>query len=162
MSFFRVQERRVSTGAWLTVAGPINNGLPILGPIVPIPAALFYGKQSSGLGLAGTAPANTGCTLGAVPVIDETVQTPLPMHIVLPRPAARFEVTNYGDSVGGTGGLLVSLDGTPMVRVPAGETLDAGGFGHMGGLISEVFLAAEDADACDFRLIAGIDQGILG
>jgi len=165
VSFYRIQERRITTGGWLAVTGINNNGDPILGPILPVPAAAFYGKSTSALAFFGTAPSNTGCLAGHPPVIDETVQAPLPMHFVLPRPSARLEIRNLGGgSVGAADAvLLVSLDRGPMIPITAGETLDSGGFGHMAGLVTEIFLAVEDNDdGCEFFINAGIDNELGG
>jgi len=165
VSFYRVQEKRATTGDWLTVVGAINNGEPLLGPILPVPAGAFYGMQTATLAFSGIAPSLTGCVAGKAPVIDETVQTPLPMHIALPRPAARLQIFNHGGtSVGAADAiLLVSFDRGPMVRVFADESLDIGGFGHMAGLVSEIFLAVEDdAGGLEFSVSVGIDSGVGG
>ena len=160
VTFYRVQERRASTGGWLTVAGVNNNGDAILGPIVPMPPPAFYSQPSFALAFFGIAPSNTECAAGDSPVIDETVQVPNAMHISFPRPASRLTITNLGGGSAGAADavLLVSLDRGPMVPVPAGESLDAGGYSLM-GLVTEVFLAVEDDDGgCEFMLNAGINN----
>lgn len=82
--YIRLQENRA--GQWLTVSGPVNHGKPILGPILAIPPAIFYGESVGGtMNMVGIAPAGTGCVQGQPPVVDLTLQVPPPMHIIFPK-----------------------------------------------------------------------------
>ena len=90
--YVRLQEYRA--GVWTSVVGPVNNGHPILGPILVVPPVNFYGQSISGtLNIAGTAPVGTGCTQGEPPLVDLSVQTPTPMHIVLPKTCTNILIT---------------------------------------------------------------------
>jgi len=117
--YVRVQERRSSTGDWLIVTGPVNNGDPILGPILLVPSVAYTQQASVTFGLTGTAPSATLCTEGNLPVIDVTAQVPNPMHIVFPRPVSSIMIRNTDVAED----LLFSYGiGQPMIRLGAGET----------------------------------------
>ena len=112
--FVRVQERRAAVGDYLTVVGGANTGAPKMGPIYVVPPPSFFGQNNPTLVLQGTAPANTGCVAGSVPVIHPDIQLPNPMHVVLPRSTCSITITNL-DAVDT---LLVSTGlGTPMAAV---------------------------------------------
>jgi hypothetical protein len=148
--FFRVQEYRRSTASWLTVAGAVNNGLPIQGPILVVPPTdVLSGTAASAMTLFGKAPSNTGCAEGAIPVIDTTVQTPLPMHIVFAKPLSSLLVRNTDAA----GDLLISYGvGQPMMLIAHGEDLQSG-YGHGKPAINEIFLARASGDGgCSFAL----------
>lgn len=149
ITFFRVQEFRRSVGDWLVVAGAINNGDPIQGPILVVPPVSVFGTPVGSYTLAGKAPSNTGCSAGAIPVIDTTVQTPPPMHIVLARPASSLLIRNEDSGAS----LLVSYGaGMPMLSIPHGEDLVTN-YGHGKPVITEIFLARESGDgACVFSM----------
>lgn len=149
--YARVQERRFSTGAWLTVAGAVNTGLPIEGPILVVPAPGFFSRGVGVYTLHGTAPSNTGCALGELPFIDETVQTPLPMHIVFPRPVSSLLIRN----VDAAGHLLVSYGlGMPMIEVADGEELVTN-YGHGLPAITELVVCRASGDGgCVFEIDA--------
>ena len=157
-TYVRVQERRMSTGGWLTVAGVNNNGLPILGPILIVPPRGFFSGGPAGtFTVVGTAPSNTGNVAGNPATIDETVQVPLPMHIVFPRPASAMVIRNDDAA----GDLLVSYGvGMPLLTVGQGSEL-VPGLGHGQGTIRELFLAREAGNGgCDFSLDVQIDFAI--
>lgn len=155
--FVRVQERRRTTG-WLHVpAGAVNNAnWPIKGPILVVPPATFFGMAGAALSMQGTAPAGTGSTVGNPPVVDETVQDPLPMHLVSPRPITSISVRNIDP----TEDLLVSWGlGMPMTLVTAGNSFDI--FGIPG--VTEIVLAALSPGGsvgfagCAFSIEAQVD-----
>jgi hypothetical protein len=80
--------------------------------------------------------------VGISPVFDETVQTPLPMHIVLPRPGYHVRVRNTEDvpSIGAGPNLLLSYGlGMPMVIVAPGELVSV----FRGPGVTELVLAGE-------------------
>lgn len=118
VAYLRVQQKRQATGNFLTVAGVTNNGDAIMGPILVAPSAKWFGQPRPILTLTGTAPSNTGCVSGSVPKVDVTVQTPLPMHIVLPRRTHTVGIQNEDAA----GDLLVSfgLD-QEMTLIPNGK-----------------------------------------
>lgn len=149
MMFFRVQEYRRTTASWLTVAGVVNTGLPIQGPILIVPPMSVFGTASGSYMVSGKAPSNTGCALGVSPVIDVTVQTPLPMHLVLGKASSAVLIRNEDSA----GNLLVSYGvGMPMIRIPQGGELSSG-YGHGNAAISEIFLARESGDGgCLFSI----------
>ena len=147
--YFRVQERRRATGDWLTVAGAVNNGLPIQGPILVVPPAIDISGQASAYTLYGLAPSNTGCTFGSVPFIDETLQTPLPMHIVFPRPVSSLLIRNSDTAAA----LLISYGpGQPMISIEHGAELVTN-YGHGMPTVREIFLARPSGDGgCVFTM----------
>lgn len=149
ITYFRVQEFRRSTNSWLTVAGAINHDAPIQGPILVVPPMSVFGSAAGSYTLAGTAPSNTGCSAGVIPVIDTTVQTPLPMHLVLGKPASSILIRNNDTA----NALLVCYGpGMPMISVPKGGELVTN-YGHGKPVISEILLACESGDAgCAFSI----------
>ena len=152
-AFFRLQEKR--GGAWLAVAGAANTNKPIMGPILVVPNPSAYGSAASVLSLQTDAPAGTGCTAGDFPVVDATVQTPLPMHIVLPRPAATLTITNQS----GTDDLLVSFGlGMPMFAIaPGTQSIPTGGGYSLTG-VREIVLASSTVTALPFSIEAVISN----
>lgn len=155
--FVRVQERRTTAG-WLQVpAGAVNNAnWPIKGPILVVPPATFFGMAGAAITMQGIAPAGTGSTVGNPPVVDVTVQNPLPMHIVTPRPLTSISVRNIDP----TEDLLISWGlGMPMTLVTAGNSFDI--FGIPG--VTEIVLAALSPGGsigfagCAFSIEAQVD-----
>lgn len=124
--FARVQENRLALGWTKVSALAVNNAsMPIRGSILVVPDPSFYSHAASVFSLAGTAPAGSDCVAGIPPVIDQTVQKPMPMHIIFPRPMGSLNVRNT--SAAAT--LLVAFGlGQPMVEVaPGGSILPTGG-----------------------------------
>jgi hypothetical protein len=154
--FARVQEKRLALG-WAAVDALAvkNANMPIRGSILVVPDPGFYGHAASVFSLAGTAPAGSDCTAGSPPVIDQTVQKPMPMHIIFPRPMGSLTVRNT--SAAST--LLVSFGlGQPMVEVGFGQSIlpTGGGFSLPG--VGELIVAMEGAGAgCAFSL-----DGVIG
>jgi len=157
--YHRVQEQRM--GNWLAVPGAaiLNPNTPISGPILVVPPAPFFAAAASVLSLQSIAPLMTGCTAGALPVVDETVQTPLPMHLVFPRPASTIIVRNL--SVGDT--LLVSFGlGMPMIEVAPGEATIPTGGGYALPGVREIVVASwvQGQDAVPFSVEATIGMQV--
>ena len=153
--FARVQENRLTSG-WAAVphAATKNGDLPIRGPILVVPNAAFFGMGASVLSVAGLAPGGSDCAVGAVPVVDPTVQKPMPMHIVFPRPVGSLVIRNLDSS----NTLLVSFGlGQPMFSLDkASETTPTGGGYSVTG-ITEVVLAQSGAGSgCTFSMEAVI------
>lgn len=154
--FARIQEKRLTLG-WSAVAAAAaeNANMPIRGSILVVPDPSFYGHAASVFSLAGTAPAGSACAAGSPPVIDQTVQRPMPMHIIFPRPMGSLTVRNT--SVAST--LLVSFGlGQPMITVAAGDSIlpTGGGFSLPG--VGELIVAMNGAGAgCAFSL-----DGVIG
>lgn len=144
--FVRQQESHVSAGGYLAVPGgaPLNAGNPIQGPILVIPPAIFWHDRHPALTLAGTGPAATGCTVGNIPLIDPTLQTPPPLHLVLPRPA---KLVTIADMTGGTTLLVSSGLGVPMAELGSVPINFEGG-------IREIVLA----NGADFSIFAVFDM----
>jgi len=150
-AFIRVQESRVAAGGFLTVAGAQNNGDPKLGPIYVVPNPEFFGTTIPTLTLQGTAPANTGCTAGSIPVIHPDIQDPNPMHIVLPRTTSSITITN--PSAADT--LLVSTGlGSTMVAI--GPTDDPA---VVFGAFKHVVVSGVGATAVAFTIHAVVALG---
>lgn len=154
--FVRTQEFAVTSAGFRTVLGPVNTGDAVLGPIVVIPSASFYGSPNAPLILSGLAPANTQAVVGAVTPVHEGGQDPNPMHIVFPRPGT-VTLTNLSS----TTDLLYSVGlGTQMGVLPTGAPplyLDGG--------IKELLLASADnagagALAVAFSLSAIVNLGV--
>lgn len=154
--YARVQEYRATTG-WAAVAAgaPKNANLPIRGSILVVPDASFYGRAASVVSLSGHAPAGSDCAEGSTPVIDPTVQKPMPLHIVFPRPMASLTIRNLDVAAE----LLVSFGlGQAMVSVGHGESLLPTGGGYSLPGVSEVILARDGAGAsCLFAM-----DGVIG
>lgn len=134
--FVRVQESPLTTGVFNVVgAGLVNAGDPILGPIYVMPSAPFFTMNVRTIPLQGTAPANTGCLPGKVPLIGLDGQTPNPMHIVLPRFTQSVRIVNRGGAV-----LLVSygLGETMYSMAPAEDAT------FIGGVSQLVFASADN------------------
>lgn len=160
--YFRVQEQRQSTGGWMVVTGPVNNGDPILGPILVAPSVAFAQQASAMFGLLGTAPSATLCVEGRTPIFDVTAQVPNPMHIVFPLPISTIMIRNY-DPVED---LLFSYGkGQPMIRVPAGEAWVPGA-GHGANAVTEMLFADGGGSVgaglgCSFGLDLLSERGLV-
>ena len=139
--YLRIQERRITSG-WLTSTGPLNPGVPILGPTLFVPPPNFFGMSAPAFTMYGTAPDGTVNHPGFPAVFDETLQIPPPMHIVFPRPAYEIRVQNLDTSLS----LLVSTGvGMPMTEITVAdgmtvfrgpgihEVLLSGSSGSLGG-----------------------------
>lgn len=154
--FARAQENRLTLG-WAAVdALAIKNAnMPIRGSILVVPNANFYGHAASVIAVAGTAPAGSDCLAGIPPVIDQTVQKPMPMHIVFPRPLAVLTIRNIDPA----SSLLVSFGlGQPMIEVPFGQSISPTGGGYSLPGVSEVVVAMLGAGAgCPFNM-----DGVIG
>lgn len=144
MLCLRLQQKRRTTG-WVEAQGAVNTGDPIMGPILLVPPAVFFGTQGPAIAFSGKAPSNTGSTNGAVPAFDPDMQTPPPMHIVLPYPMKKGKVHNLDVSLT----LLVSPGlGFPMVSVPPGEAFEVDD-----GTVKELVLARSgDGGSCPFKV----------
>lgn len=145
--FVRLQENRA--GQWLTVAGPVNNGAPILGPMLYVPPVSWYGRMGTQtVTIYGIAPAGTGCALGQYPVVDTTVQTPLPMHFLLPKVSSfKIIALEAGKSLlfsSGLNGQMVTV--TPDNPLQFDDSLHG---------INEVVLAGMGAPAPFMMVAAG-------
>ena len=141
-------------GAFLTVQGVENHGDPKLGPIYVVPTPEFFGTSVPTLTLQGTAPANTGCTAGSVPLIHEDIQDPNPMHIVLPRSTSSISITNLADPAG-TDTLLISTGlGSTMASV--GPTDDPA---TVFGAFKDIVVAGVGAVAVPFSIYAVVALG---
>lgn len=154
--FARVQEKRLTLG-WAAVGALAvkNTNMPIRGSILVVPNAGFYGHAASVIALAGTAPAGSDCAAGVPPVIDQTVQKPMPMHIVFPRPLAVLTIRNIDPAES----LLVSFGlGQPMIEVPFGQSISPTGGGYSLPGVSEVVVAMLGAGGgCPFNM-----DGVIG
>lgn len=152
LQFYRVQERRESTGALLTVpaGSPRNAGLEILGPILIAPPAIFYGNPGPALSLQGTAPGRTLSVAGMNAAADPAGQTPWPMMIWLPTVSLVMQVINLD---AGEDLLVSSGLGMPFLTVPAGETMYLEGFSRM------LVLAAGGNPSCAFTIQATFHLG---
>lgn len=153
--FMRVQEFNVTQGAFATIQGAVDNGDPVFGPISVIPNAGFFGSLIPAIALAGTAPANTTCTFGNLPVFHDDWQAPNPLHLILPRRARAIQIRSFT-----TTGLLVSFGpGMPMTRVLNTEPLLISA-----GNVKDIFLASADSSggaalAVDFAIHASLALG---
>lgn len=86
MCFLSIQEVRRTTGP-VEVQGVVNNGDPILGPILIIPPSITFGSQSSIISVSGTAPVVSNVESGVTPnsILDFDQQTSAPpMAIIFP------------------------------------------------------------------------------
>lgn len=156
MMFLRIQEQRA--GAWLAVpAGAVKNAnYPIRGPILVLPNASFYGSMSASLAVYGTAPKASDCVAGAAPVFDPTVQKPLPLHLVFPRPATSLIVRNLS----GSKTMLVAFGlGQPMITVAANGEIASSGGGWPPCDVRELILATADDTAPNFFASAVVTHG---
>lgn len=150
--FVRVQELRVASGGWLVCAGPLNPAWPIQGPITVIPIAHWFGTGPiRHISLHGSAPGGTGFIEGVAPVLDFSVQLPLPMHIWLPAPITTGFINNL-EAAGGDDLLYGSSLGAPLTVVPAGASVQVEGIGR------EIVLAGSAGNAVAFRLDAASDM----
>ena len=141
LTYVRIQEER--GGVWTAVpaGAPLNANYPICGPIMVIPQAYFFASSANVLSLQANAPLLTGCVAGIPPVFDNSVQTPLPLHLLMPRPGATIEIRNLS-STGDT--LLVSFGlGQPMMEIADGEASIPTGGGYSQPGVREIVLAAE-------------------
>lgn len=145
--YVRLQENRL--GQWQSVAGPVNNGLPILGPTLVIPPVDFYGKSGGGtLIITGTAPTGTGCSIGEPPVVDLTVQTPIPMHIIFPKTCSSIRITAETD-----GKTVLMSHGLNDPMLPVENSDPVGWDDDINRGINEVVLAGL-TDAAPFTIYA--------
>jgi hypothetical protein len=154
--FARVQEKRLTTGWSAVDALAIKNAsMPIRGSILVVPDPSFFSSAASVYSLAGTAPAGSDCVAGSPPVIDQSAQKPMPMHIVFPRPPAVLTIHNNDPAET----LLVSFGvGQPMMAILHGETVSPTGGGYSMPGVPEVFLAMLGAGGgCPFAL-----DGVIG
>lgn len=138
-TYVRLQEQRL--GVWVAVpAGLVNQGYALRGPILIVPPTYFLSSSAAVLSLQSVAPLLTGCVAGLPPVFDSTVQTPLPLHIQFPKPAATVTVKNLsedGDS------LLVCYGlGMPMMDIAAGDSTVPTGGGYAQPGVREIIVAA--------------------
>jgi len=151
--FVRVQENRIASGGWLICAGPVNLNWPIQGPITVIPPASWFGTGPiRHISLQGLAPGGTGFTAGVNPVLDMSVQLPLPMHIWLPAPITTGFINNLEPAAGGDDLLYASSLGAPMTMIPAGGQIQMEGIGR------QIVLAAVGAGAAAFRIDVASDM----
>ncbi len=117
--FLRAQQNRTSMGGLVVVpVGEVDAGDPIMGPILAVPPARSFGMAQPSFTLSGTAPSNTSCTVGAVPLWVLNGASPNPMHIVFPRPLSSLRLQNTH----ATRTLLFSYGaGQIMQTIPPGE-----------------------------------------
>ena len=132
--YVRVQEHRA--GAWQEVQGAVNNGKPILGPILVIPPPKFYGAVTGSITISGNAPAGTDCDSGEPPVVDMSMQDPTPMHIIFPKPCTNMVITATDKDMLVSFGLFES-----MFLVEAGKSVS------VSGRYKEIVLAAKEGAA---------------
>ena len=147
IGFYRLS---VNRPAEVVIAGAVDTGNPYLGPIYVVPPPQFFGTSYAALSLEGLAPASTGCTGGSNPLFDLSMQTPLPLHIVLP------ETSRGGtlDNLDGTEDLLYSVGaGLPMATLPAGHSIE------LHGSFKELVLSAAAGTAVPFALAANLHGG---
>jgi hypothetical protein len=140
LTYARVQEERAGVWSAVPAGAALNANYPIRGPILVIPQASFFACSANVLSLQASAPLATGCIAGAPPVFDNSVQTPLPLHLLLPRPGSTVCIKNL--SVGDT--LLVSFGlSQPMLEIGAGESSIPTGGGYAQPGVKELILAAD-------------------
>lgn len=169
--FVRVQEYRVAVPGWLSVPllAPHNPGTPIMGPILVVPSASQ--TKSFPVLLSGIAPSETGCMEMYPPNFDETLQIPVPMHVVLPRPVNNLVIRNDADDEDTW--LLVSFGiGQHMIAIPGGHgNASALSLDSAAGGISEILLACDNngvpvgsigaGPGCPFTITAIVPGWIL-
>jgi len=144
LTYVRIQEERAGVWAAVPAGAPLNANYPIRGPILVLPQAHFFAASANVLSLQANAPLLTGCIAGAPPVFDNSVQTPLPLHLILPRPGATISVRNL--SVGDV--LLVSFGlSQPMLEINPGEASVPTGGGYSQPGVREILLAADPTSA---------------
>jgi len=141
--FVRLQEFRQAAAAWsaVPIGAPINPGEPILGPILVVPGSRQ--NKAISIAFAGTAPAATGCMEMYPANFDETVQIPLPMHVVFPRPVDNLVIRNDADDEDTW--LLVSYGiGEPMYAIPGGHgNQSTMSYDTANGSVNEIILACD-------------------
>ena len=152
--FVRVQEYRAALGGWVTVAGPVNNGWNVQGPILIVLPPGMLGCSTVTFSVQGAAPSGTLSAVGVKPSLDMSVQRPLPMNLIFYRPAGAICLRNT-DAVNS---LLFSFgEGVPMISLLPGAELSPGlGSGATG--IRELFLASTGTGGCEFDLTVEIDR----
>lgn len=139
--YARLQEERAGVWNAVSAGAVLNANYPIRGPIMVVFPAAFHSASASVASLQVKAPKGTTCAAYAPPFIDPTVQVPLPLHLVLPKPANTVTITNL-NAAGGEG-LLVSYGlGQPMMLVAAGSTSIPTGGGYSQPGVREIILAA--------------------
>lgn len=148
--YIRVQEFALTAGGPRVVLGAVDTGNPILGPIVVVPPAKFFGYPEVPLILGGTAPGNTGAASGVNAPLNESMQVPNPMHIVLPRPGeVRLQ------NMDGVNDLLYTTGlGQPMATLAASDWV------ILPGGVKEILLAGDGATAPAFELSAVVNLGV--
>jgi hypothetical protein len=135
---------------FLTVNGPVDIGEPKLGSIYVAPPPEFFGQPNPAITLSGTAPDGTGAVAGSVPPVHPDMQSPNPMHIVLPRRTASCFINN----VDAANTLLVSTGwGIPMTPVTPTEDVI-----ELGGGSRDVVIAGLGGTA-DFSIYAVLNLG---
>lgn len=135
--FLRVQEYNLAQGDFGTVQGAIDTGNPILGPIKVIPSAAYFGNPTAAITIAGTAPTNTGCVFGSIPVFHDDWQAPNPMQISLPLRTTAFQIQVFSATA-----ILVSFGmGMPMTRITNTEAMY---FQATAAAIKDIVLASSD------------------
>jgi hypothetical protein len=147
--YVRLQEHRA--GQWLAVpAGAVHNANePIRGPILVVPSVNFFASSVSGsISFAGIAPAGTGCTSGNPPVVDSTVQTALPMHIIFPKTCSSIRITA---EVSGKTVLISRNLYEPMIPIQNTNPFQLDDDSNRG--INEIVLAAS-VEAASFTIYA--------
>lgn len=151
--FVRLQQNRLTTGP-ITVTGGPNDGDPVLGPILIVPTATFFGILNPIVTAYGTAPTNTNGVAGKTPLstldLNQQVYAP-PMAIVFPRPTSAFNLTNLTNV-----DILYSYGWEfPYAVLPAnGQT------GVQEGSIKELIIASRTTVA-NFSLEANIMLGTV-
>ena len=154
--FVRLQEFRQATGSWqaVPIGAPINPGEPILGPTLVVPGSRQ--NKSISTEVVGIAPAATGCMEMYPPNFDETLQQPIPMHVVFPRPVDNVVIRN--DAEDADTWLLVSYGlGQPMFAIPGGGgNVSTVSYDSAQGSIGEMIFA------CDTAVAAGSVGGDPG
>lgn len=140
------------------VQGAVDNGDPILGPILPVPPAGWWTITEPTLILAGEAPA-TGAgavAMGAAsnfPAPDLDLQIPNPLHFVLPRPTTSINIRNTEAGGGATLRVSHGLGAQIYEIAPGAERTYF-------GAVKEICLMSAAAGAtCSFAIEANINLG---
>jgi len=153
--YVRIQDLRITLGAWETIQGVVNNGDPVLGPIYLVPPPNFFSFPNAPINIQGTAPANTGALAGSTPPRNLDGQLPPVMSIVLPRPGT-VTIRNVDPAIG----LLYSFnEGESMIQLPfLEETITFGG-------VKRIFVASTEntgvaANGVPFTISGVLDLSI--
>ncbi len=155
--FVRVQEQRA--GIWMAVPAlaPLNASYPIRGPILVVPTAAFHASSAGVITLQVLAPLGTGCVGGMNPFWDSTVQVPLPLHIVLPKPANTVIVKNGS---AGEAALVSYGMGMPMRTLDAGESSIPTGGGYSQPGVREIVIASDGTAIAAVPIIIELSIGM--